>query len=195
MSEGIKQKFGFVVAAAMVVAALGVLNLGATASSSTECTPDGGGGGGGGTESPSPSPSESETEEPFPPSLPPILPSESESASPSPSDTEGQARRCDSEITINYKGPNKQYPGRREFTGNVRSDEEACEAGRKVALKRHKRGPDQTVDTTVTNDRGKWRIPVNRANGRYYARTPQEKVASDDGRVTCGADRSKSIRV
>lgn len=196
MSEGIKQKFGFVVAAAMVVAALGVLNLGATANSSTECTPDGGGGGGGGTQSPSPSPSESETEEPFPPSLPPILPTDEEtSASPSPSDTEGQARRCDSEITINYKGPNKQYPNRREFTGNVRSDEEACEAGRKVVLKRHKRGPDQTVDTTVTNDRGRWRIPLRRANGRYYARTPQEKVASDSGRVTCGADRSKSISV
>lgn len=194
MSEGIKQKFGFVVAAAMVVAALGVLNLGATANSSTKCTPDDGSGGGGETESPSPSPSD--TEEPFPPTLPPILPTDEEtSASPSPSDSEGQARRCDSEITISYKGPSDRYPRRNEFTGNVRSDEEACEAGRKVVLKRHKRGPDQKVDTTVTNDRGRWRIPVKRANGRYYARTPQEKVASESGRVTCGAARSKSISV
>ena len=193
MSESIKQKFGFVVAALMVVAALGVLNIGATARSSTECEPHG-------DPKPNPSgsasPSPTESDDPFPPSLPPILPTDEEtSASPSPSDSEGQARNCGSEITINYKGPNKQYPGRREFTGHVRSDEEACEAGRKVILKKHKSGPDQRVDTTVTNDNGRWRIPINRANGRYYARTPQEKVASDSGRVTCGADRSKSITV
>lgn len=194
MSESIKQKLGFFVAALMVVAALGVLNLGATARSSTECTPDDDGGGGGGTESPSPSPSESD--DPFPPSLPPILPTDEEtSASPSPSDTEGQARRCDSEITINYRGPNRERPQRREFVGKVRSDEEACESGRRVILRKVRSGPDRRVDTTVTNDRGAWRIPVRRANGRYYAQTPEERVASDEGRVTCGADRSKTIRV
>ncbi len=194
MSEGIRQKLGFIVAGMMVLAALAVLNIGSTASSATECKPDDGGGNG--TQSPSPSPSESETEEPFPPSLPPILPSDEESSSsPSPTDTEGQARRCESEITINYRGPNRERPERREFVGKVRSDEDACEAGRKVTLQKVRSGPDKRVDTTVTNDRGAWRLPVQRANGKYYAETPQEKVASDDGRVTCGADKSKTIRV
>ena len=202
MSERIKQKLGFVVAAAMVLAGVAVLNVGAGASTAaaTECEPDGGSGGG---ESPSPSgsaspsPSESETEEPFPPTLPPIVPSESESESPSasPSESEGQARRCESEITINYRGPNRQNPERREFSGRVRSDEDACESGRKVLLKKKRPGRDKTVDTTVTNDRGTWRVPVRRANGRYYAQTPQERVASDQGRVTCGAARSTTIKV
>ena len=199
MSERIKQKLGFVVAAAMVLAGLAVLNVGAGASTAaaTECEPDGGGGGGG---SPSPSgsasPSPSETEEPFPPTLPPIVPTDEEtSPSPSPSESEDQARRCESEISINYKGPNRKNPQRRQFSGNVRSDEDACEGGRKVLVKKKRSGRDRTIDTTVTNDRGRWTVRVARANGRYYASTPQERVASDQGRVTCGADKSPTIKV
>ena len=192
MGESIKQKLGFVVAAMMVVAALAALNLGVPAGAQQNgCTTDGGGNG---TASPSPSPTESE--EPFPPSLPPILPEESESASPSPSDTAGESRTCTSDISINYQGPDRRHPERREFSGNVKSGEDACESGRKVFLKKDRRtGRDRTVDTTITNDRGKWRIPVRRANGKYYAKTPQEKVPSQSGGVTCKADRSKAIRV
>ena len=192
MAESIKQKLGFVVAAVMVLAALGALNLGSPADAQAQrCESEGGGGG---TASPSPSPSE--TEEPFPPSLPPIIPEESESSSPSPTNTEGgQARNCPSEITMSYQGPTRKNPGRRQFVGKVRSEEDACETGRKVLVKKVRGGRDRTVDSTVTNQRGSWKAPVRRANGRYYAQTPSERVPSDSGRVTCGADRSKTIRV
>ncbi len=196
MTESIKQTLGFVVAAAMVLAGIAVLNVGSAASSlATECE----GGAGGGSPSPtgSASPSPTETDDGLP-SLPPILPSRTtESPSPTASDTgPTQARRCESEITINFRGPNRERPERREFAGRVRSDEDACEAGRKVVLKKDRRDRrDLIVDTTLTNDRGTWRVPVRRANGRYYAKTPQEKVPSDQGRVTCGADRSQAIRV
>lgn len=194
MGERVKQKLGFVVAAVMMVAALAALNVGAPAGAQQQgCEPSGGGNE---TESPSPSPTESE--DPFPPSLPPIIPSESESesASPSPSDTQGQNRKCSSEITINYKGPNREKPERRVFSGKVKSDEDACEGGRKVILKKDRKGKrDLTIDTTVTNQRGSWSIPVTRANGRYYAKTPKEKVPADDGQVTCGADKSPVVKV
>ena len=192
MAESVKQKLGFVVAALMLVTALGVLNLGTPAGAQSDsCAPDGGGGGGGGTASPSPT----ESEEPFPPPLPPIIPEESET-SPSPTNTQGGARECDSKISLNYNGPTRSNPTRRQFSGRVQSDEDACESGRKVVLKKDRRtGRDRTVDATVTNRRGSYKIPVKRANGKYYAQTPQEKVASQNGRVTCGAARSKTIKV
>src|SRR5688500_1002270 len=194
MAESIKQKLGFVVAAMMMLAALGALNIGSPAGARSQaCEPDGGGGGGG-TASPSPSPSESE--EPFPPSLPPIIPEETESSSPSPSNTEGEARKCGSEISINYRGPTRKNPERREFAGKVRSAEDACEAGRKVIVKKDRKGKkDRTIGTTITNQRGSWSRPVKRANGKYYAQTPQERVPSDSGRVTCGADKSPTVKV
>ena len=191
MSESIKQKLGFFVAAMMVVAAVAALNIGSPAGAQQNgCTDDGGGGG---TASPSPSPTE--TEEPFPP-VPPIIPEESESPSPTPTNTAGGARTCTSDISINYRGPTRRNPTRREFVGGVQSGEDACESGRKVLLKKDRSsGSDRTIDTTVTNQRGRYRIPVRRANGKYYAQTPEERVASNSGRVTCKADRSKSIRV
>lgn len=189
-----KQKFGFLIATMMMVAALGALNFGTVATAQAERCDADGGGGGNQTESPSPSPTESE--EPFPPSLPPILPDESESATPTPTETSGAARRCDSEITINYRGPNRKHPERRLFVGRVKSAEDACESGRKVLLKKvRKNKRDRIVGSTVTNQRGAWRVPMNRANGKYYAKIPQEKVPSEEGRVTCGADRSPRIRV
>ena len=186
----------------MVLSAVAVLNVGSPAlSASTECEPDGGGGGGGESPTPSgsasPSPSTS-SPAPFPPTLPPILPTASSSSpSPTASDTGGGgARKCDSEITIKYQRPNLERPGRDKFYGNVRSDEEACEGGRQVIVKRAKAGRDATFDRTVTNNRGRWTVPGKGAKkGRYYAKTPEERVASDQGRVTCGADRSRSVRV
>lgn len=195
MAESGKQKLGFLVAAMMMVGALAALNLGTPATAQQEaCDPDGGGGG---NPSESPSPSPSESEEPFPPSIPPIIPDETESESPSPTETAGgQGRECDSNITIGYRNPYRQEGDRPQFYGRVRSQEDACESGRKVLLKKARNGKrDLTVDTTVTNQRGKWRIPAKRANGKFYAKTPQERVPSDQGRVTCGGDRSKGIRV
>jgi hypothetical protein len=194
MAESIKQKLGFFVAAMMVAAALAVLNLGSPAGAQQQGCGDGGGGGGGGGGTPSASPSPTESEEPFPPSLPPILPEESES-SPSPTETSNAARKCNSDISLNYQGPTKKKPSRRQFTGKVSSAEDECEVGRKVTLKKQKSGADRTVDTTVTNNKGGFKMPAKRANGKYYVETPKENVVDDDGRISCGAAKSKTVKV
>lgn len=188
MAESIKQKLGFVVAAMMVIAGLAVLNLGSAGAQAKAC---GDGGGGGGTPSASPSPTESE--EPFPP-IPPIFPEDPETPSPSPSASDGP-RKCSSDITLNYQGPSRKKPARRQFAGNVKSAEDECEKGRKVILKKLKKGKDKIVDTTVTDPKGGYKIPVGRANGRYYSQTPKDNVVTRDGRVTCGAAKSKPVKV
>jgi hypothetical protein len=190
MGESVKQKLGFVVAVMMMAAALAVLNLGGPAGAQAKRC--GGGGGGGGTPSASPSPTESE--EPFPPSIPPIIPEESES-SPSPTETTSAPQKCPSKIDLNYQGPSRQKPSRRQFTGKVTSAEDECKVGRKVFLKKEKSGSDKTVETTVTNNRGSYKIPVKGADGRYYAQTPKENVVGDDGRFACGAAKSKTVTV
>lgn len=187
MAENTRPRFGFVIVAALMAASLAVLNFGTARSAlSTECE-DTGGGGGGGSESPSPSPSESD--EPFPPSLPPILPGESESPSPSPSEDEGSRQRCDSEITIDFRS------ARSEFGGAVKSDENECRSGRRVSLKKKRPGPDRNAGQTVTNQRGRWEVTVPDAKGSYYAKTPQQNVTTDDGRAVCGAARSNTVKV
>lgn len=189
MAESLKQKLGFVVAAMMMVAALGVLNLGTPADAqSKRCKPDGGG-----NQTASPSPTESE--EPFPPELPPVIPGDDESESPSPTPTTGRARNCDSGISLNYNGPNRKNPERREFAGRVSSQEDECKVGRKVILKKKKKGRDRTIEATVTRKKGSFRMPVKRANGVYYAKTPRERVAADDGPVICGAAKSNFVKV
>jgi len=196
MAESIKSKLGFVVAAMMMLAALAALNIGSPADAQAQgCEADGGSGGGGNqTESPSPTPTESQ--EPFPPPILPPEDPESPSPTPTPTETSGGAQRCDSKITISYRNPYRNEGDRPEFVGRVTSDEPACEGGRKVIVKKQRRDrKDLIVDTTVTNRRGKWRVPARRANGKFYAKTPQERVPGDGGRVTCGADRSKTIRV
>ena len=191
MAESIKQKLGFVVAAMMVAAALAVLNVGSPAGAQQQrCGDGGGGGGGGGTPSASPSPTESE--EPFPPiTIPPIIPEETESSSPSPTETSSAARKCSSDISLNYQGPTKKKPSRRSFSGKVTSAEDECEVGRKVTLKKGKK----TVDTTLTNNKGGFKMPANRADGKYFVETPKENVVDEDGRINCGAAKSKTVTV
>lgn len=183
MPETVKQKLGFLVAAMMMVAALAVLNIGSPAGA--QAKPCGSGGGGNQTSSPSPSPTESE--EPFPPSLPPIIPGDDETESPSPTPSGGAARNCSSDISLRYKN--------KTFSGSVKSQEDECEVGRKVLLKKKKKGRDRTIETTVTNNKGSFEMPVNKAKGKYYAQTPKEKVAADDGPVNCGAAKSDTVRV
>jgi hypothetical protein len=182
MPETVKQKLGFLVAAMMMVAALAVLNIGSPAGAQSK--PCKSGGGGNQTSSPSPSPTESE--EPFPPSLPPIIPEETESESPSPTESTGGARNCSSEISLKYKG--------NTFSGSVKSQEDECEVGRKVVLKKKKKGRDRTIETTVTNNKGSYEMPV-KAKGKHYTQTPKEKVAAEDGPVNCGAAKSDTVKV
>ena len=182
MPETVKQKLGFLVAAMMMVAALAVLNIGSPAGAQAKPCKSGGG-----NQTSSPSPSPTESEEPFPPTLPPIIPGDEETESPSPTETTGAARNCSSDISLRYKGG--------EFSGSVKSPEDECEVGRKVLLKKKKKGRDRTIETTLTNNRGAYEMPANKAKGKYYTQTPKEKVSADDGPVNCGAATSDTVKV
>ena len=189
MAESLKQKLGFVVAAMMMVAALAVLNLGTPADAQAKRC-----GSGGGNQTASPSPTPTEDEDPFPPELPPVVPGEEESPSPTET-TGGKARTCESGISLNYNGPSRKNPERREFAGRVSSKEDKCKVGRKVILKKEKKGRDRTIEATVTRNKGSFRIPVKRANGVYYAQTPRERIVADGGPVICGAAKSNFVKV
>lgn len=176
----------------------------------TECT----GGGGGGTPTPTPTQSSG----PLPGPIQTLLPGQSPtpsptgSASPTASPTSRMpdpamttptpsptgtvtsppesTRKCESRITLSYNG------NRQRFSGEVRSDESACERGRRVVLKRdRKTGRDRRVATTVTNRRGAYQIPLpDRRGKRFYAKTPRQTVATADGQeVVCLGDRSRSV--
>ena len=164
--------------ACVFVVAIAILNIG-TMVSAQECPS--GGGGGGGRPSPSPSPSETE-DDPLP--IPPIPPEEEESPSPSPSPTRdggGGAAKCDSEITIAYK--------KNRFKGKVTSDHNRCKKARAVKVK--KKGKKRPVGRSVTNRKGKWKVPEPDANGRYFAKVSKRKV----GNIVCKAAKSRTIRV
>ena len=97
--------------------------------------------------------------------------------------------KCGSRITLSYNG------NRQSFNGSVRSDEEACERGRRVLLKRdRKNGRDRTVATTVTNRRGRYTIPLpDRQGTRFFAKTPRQAVTSGRQEIVCMGDRSRTV--
>lgn len=194
---------------------------GSALAAGTKCT---GGGGGGGTPSPTPTQSSGPLPGPIQTLLPGQTPSPTPSgsasptASPSATPTSRQApepvmsthgatptaspsespvtsppestRKCESKITLSYNG------NRQRFSGEIRSDESACERGRRVMLKKDRRkGRDRTVATTVTNRRGRYQIPLpDRRGTRFYSKTPRQTVPTRGGQeVVCLGDRSRSV--
>ena len=123
---------------------------------------------------------------------PTVTPSGTPTGSPSGSPVTSppeSTTRCESKITLSYSG------NRQRFSGEVRSDEVACERGRRVLLKRdRKSGTDRTVATTVTNRRGRYVIPQpDRQGNRFYTKTPRQTVTSRGQEIVCLADRSRSV--
>jgi hypothetical protein len=162
----------------VLATAIAILNIGTVPVSAQEC-PSGGGGG----RPSSPSPSPSETDDGPLPSLP-IPPEEEESPSPSPtrSPDGGGAGKCDSEITIAYK--------KNAFKGKVTSENNSrCRKGRTVKVKQ--KGKKGSVGRSVTNQKGKWKVPEPDADGRYFAQVAKRKV----GNIVCQAAKSRTIRV
>jgi hypothetical protein len=178
----------------LIAAGIAVLNFGGGAIAQ-EC-------GGGGSPSPSPSTtSPTPTETGGLPITPPITlpPGGGSSTTPAPTgstSTPGggsgpqETIECDSEITIRFAGRTDT------FKGAVNSDENVCERGRRVILKRVKAGPDKTVGRTTTNQRGRWNIKERNARGRYYAQTPARTVdpPGAGAEYECGAAKSRTIR-
>lgn len=146
--------------------------------------------------SPSPSgsasPSPSETECEFDPLPPPVCPepepSESGSPSPSPTNTEPpdeEPKRHGSRISIRFN------EARSVFKGAVRSVGR-CERAREVVLRRVRKGRDAVVGQDVTNRKGKWKVRLPAANGRFYAKVLKKTIQQGD--AVCRPARSKTIR-
>ncbi|MDQ3957928.1 MAG: hypothetical protein M3273_06345 [Actinomycetota bacterium] len=118
--------------------------------------------------------------------------SPTQSSAPAPRDQEvpiaqEQRTTCKSTITIAYSAR------RKAFSGRVKSAEDLCKKARKVqVLKDAKR--DKVVGRAVTNNKGGYKVPSANPNGRFYAKVAKKTVRGPDGRITCQADRSKTIR-
>jgi len=101
-----------------------------------------------------------------------------------------QAAVIPSEVTIKFKeGPTL-------FKGKVTSDLPECREGRLVTVFKVRKGPDKTVGSDLTNARGKWKVDVNHANGRYYAKVKRSQLGGYyGGGDTCAKARSDTIEV
>lgn len=183
-------------ALALILSAAPVLGRSDSAlAAGTECA-----GGTGGTPTPTPTPTPTQSSGPLPGPVQTLLsPSPTGSASPtgtpSPSGTPTSpppedTTKCESRITLSYNG------NRQRFSGEVRSDETACERGRRVLLKRdRKSGRDRTVAATVTTRRGRYEIPLPDRNGtRFYTKTPRQAITTGAGeQIVCLGDRSRTV--
>jgi hypothetical protein len=76
------------------------------------------------------------------------------------------------------------------FEGKVRSSDAACVQGRKVLVKRVKKGPDRVVGQDITNDSGAYRVPAQNPSGRFYAIATRKAGGGGD----CLKARSKKVR-
>ena len=79
------------------------------------------------------------------------------------------------------------------FQGQVNSSDAACEQGRRVVVKRAKRGPDRVVGRDVTDQSGAYQIPANNPSGRFYA-VATKKAGGATGGGSCLKARSKRVR-
>lgn len=143
------------------------------------------------TGSPSASGSTSPSQTPcrFSPAPPPVCPasSSSGSATPSGSPTGGETETYDSTLTIAY--------GNDRFSGAVKANGK-CKPGRKVIVRKVRKGPDLLVGRDTTNRRGRWSVrEPDAARGRYYAKVLKRVYTLTDTVITCRGDRSKTIRV
>ncbi len=73
--------------------------------------------------------------------------------------------RARSAVSIRHRG----RPHR--FVGRVTSPDDSCEPGRRVAVRRQRRGRDPVIGRDTTNNRGRYVVRHNRTNRRfrYYA--------------------------
>lgn len=144
-----------------------------------------------GSATPSRSPSASRTPTPTP-SSPSPRPTQSSSPSPSPSGSTPpppSVQEADSDISIAYDAR------RNSFKGRVTSGKARCETGRRVTIKKVKKGKDATAGRDRTNRRGKWSLRERNPRGRYYAKVAEKSYAGNNNRtIICKAARSRTIR-
>jgi hypothetical protein len=77
----------------------------------------------------------------------------------------------------------------------VSSDNEDCQEGRVISLKKKKRGRDGNAGATVSNQRGRWSIGKRNPKGRFYAIAKRRSFEDEDGNtIICRRAKSKTIR-
>ena len=93
--------------------------------------------------------------------------------------------KIDSKVTISAHAP--------AFHGRVKSDNHACETGRKVKLFKRRHGPDHLLGHDETNHRGRWQVGVNPlSSGAYYAKVTRREEGTAGTIYVCRRDRSRT---
>ena len=187
------RRLGFLLAVALVLSGIAVLNMGPAPAAAGNCPSDGGSGG---TPTGSGSPSASSSTGGGGITLPPIptlLPgSSSSTASSSTASTStpsgGQSYSCRSSISI-------EVGGGKRFHGKVKSPYSTCIKGRIITLFRKKAGADAQVGHDLSTRKGAWKITDGDASGKYYASAHKDTFATEDGHVTCAAATSRTVKV
>ncbi|HWL65747.1 MAG TPA: hypothetical protein VNP73_07225, partial [Actinomycetota bacterium] len=107
----------------------------------------------------------------------------SDTTSPTPT-----TRHVQASISISFDRP--------AFKGTIRSGRAGCERGRRVVLKKKKRGVNPRAGSDTSDRAGNWRIGRRNASGRYFA-VAQRKVftAANGDRIICDPKTSDTRRV
>jgi hypothetical protein len=93
--------------------------------------------------------------------------------------------KIDSKVTISAHAP--------AFHGRVKSDNHACETGRKVKLFKRRHGPDHLLGHDETNHKGRWQVGVNPlSSGAYYAKVTRREEGTAGTIYVCRRDRSRT---
>ena len=96
--------------------------------------------------------------------------------------------KIDSKVTISAHAP--------AFHGRVKSDNHACETGRKVKLFKRRHGPDHLLGHDETNHKGRWQVGVNPlSSGAYYAKVTRREEGAAGTIFVCRRDRSRTLVV
>lgn len=86
--------------------------------------------------------------------------------------------RYDSSVTISFQ--RGHHGGSDEFSGLVVAPKARCEVHRTVAVKKRVDGPDQLIDTDLTNKDGQWELKApGTTAGTYYARARRKVLRKD----------------
>lgn len=101
----------------------------------------------------------------------------------------GHTFRAESDVTIRYNAEKSQFQGR------VTSEKPSCVRNRTVVVFRRTPGQDPEVGRDRTNTNGRWKVEVNAAQGRFYARVLRRVRTPEGHRHVCKAARSETIEV
>jgi hypothetical protein len=98
------------------------------------------------------------------------------------------APKFNTRLSIGYS------PSSGRFSGNVKSNENACIAGRKVTVYLKQGGRDKAIGTDTSRKNGSWKVAPNGSltPGYYYAGTPAHGLGPGVG--ICGAAKSATTR-